>query len=258
MPDRAVRFLLKPLAFLASLGPAAWLGWAVYAGSLSANPLRDLTNETGVWTLRFLCITLSITPLRKISGWNGAIRFRRMAGLYAFFYGTLHLLTYVVADRFAGLDVTDGIFSWGTVINLARAVWDDVSNRPFITVGFTAWAAMAPLTVTSTAGMIRRLGGRRWNRLHSVVYATVVLGVVHYWWLVKADIRRPLTYAAVVFVLLAFRVHLKRGRTRPLTAERREPAARRDPLRRAAFESAVTADSVDGQDGCAGLAFREP
>lgn len=211
MPDRAVRFLLKPVAFVASLGPAGWLGWAVYTGTLGANPLRDLTNETGVWTLRFLCITLAITPLRRISGWNRIITFRRMAGLYAFFYGTLHLLTYVIADRFAGLDFTDGIVSWPTVINLGRAVWDDISKRPFITVGFTAWGTMAPLAVTSTAGMIRRLGGRRWNRLHTVVYATAVLGVVHYWWLVRADIRKPLTYAGVIAVLLAFRVYWKRA-----------------------------------------------
>jgi sulfoxide reductase heme-binding subunit YedZ len=224
MPDRAVRFLLKPLAFLLSLGPAAWLGWAAYTGTLSANPLSDLTNKTGIWTLRFLCVTLLISPLRRISGWNGVIKFRRMAGLYAFFYGTLHLLTYVIADRFAGLDFTNGIVSWATVIDLARAVWDDVSKRPFITVGFTAWGLMAPLAVTSTAGMIRRLGGRRWNRLHTAVYATVVLGVVHYWWLVRADVRRPLTYAAVVVVLLAFRVYWKRARAVPPSAAGHRPA----------------------------------
>jgi sulfoxide reductase heme-binding subunit YedZ len=208
--DRTVRFLLKPTAFAASLAPAAWLGWAAYSGTLSANPLSELTNETGVWALRFLCITLSITPLRRISGWHWIIKFRRMAGLYVFFYGTLHLLIYVVADRFAGLDVANDIISWSTVINLARAVWDDISKRPFIAVGFTAWATMTPLAVTSTAGMIRRLGGRRWNRLHTVVYATAVLGVVHYWWRVRADIREPLAYAGVVAVLFAFRIYWKR------------------------------------------------
>ena len=212
MPDRAVRFLLKPVAFVASLGPAGWLGWAVYTGTLGANPLRDLTNETGVWTLRFLCITLAITPLRRISGWNRIITFRRMAGLYAFFYGTLHLLTYVIADLFAGIDFTDGIVSWPTVINLGRAVWDDISKRPFITVGFTAWGTMAPLAVTSTAGMIRRLGGRRWNLLHRLVYLTGILGVLHYWWLVKADIRRPVIYGVVVGALLAARVVRARWR----------------------------------------------
>ena len=211
MTDRAVRYLLKPVAFLAALGPAVWLGWAALTGTLSANPLSDLTNETGVWTLRFLCVTLAITPLRRISGWNGLIKFRRMAGLYAFFYGTLHLLTYVIADRFAGLDFTDGIVTWATAANLARATWDDISKRPFITVGFTAWAMMAPLAVTSTATMIRRLGGKQWKRLHTLVYGTAVLGAVHYWWLVKADIRRPLTYAAVVVVLLACRAYWKRA-----------------------------------------------
>ena len=109
MSDRTVPFILKPLAFLASLGPAAWLVWAALTGHLSANPLSDLTNETGVWTLRFLCVTLAITPLRRVTGWNAWIKFRRMAGLYTFFYGTLHLLSDVVADRFAGLDFQNGI-----------------------------------------------------------------------------------------------------------------------------------------------------
>ena len=214
MADRAVRFVLKPVAFIAALGPAAWLGWSALTGGLSANPLKDLTNETGLWTLRFLCVTLAITPLRKISGWNGLIKFRRMAGLYAFFYGTLHLLTYVVADRFAGLEFTDGIATRATVLNLAHAVWDDVSKRPFITLGFTAWAMMAPLAVTSTAGMIRRLGGKRWTLLHTLVYPAAALGVIHFWWLVKADTRRPLAYAAAVGILLVFRGYWKRARIR--------------------------------------------
>ena len=104
IPDRVIRWVFKPIVFVASLGPFAWLVWAALTGNLSVNPLSDLTNETGVWTLRFICITLAITPLRKLTGWNAAIRFRRMAGLFAFFYGTLHFLTYVIADRFAGLD----------------------------------------------------------------------------------------------------------------------------------------------------------
>jgi methionine sulfoxide reductase heme-binding subunit len=211
MSDHTVRFILKPLVFLVSLGPAAWLTWAAVTGNLSANPLGDLTNETGVWTLRFLCITLAITPLRRITGWNWWIRFRRLTGLYAFFYGTLHLLTYVIADRFAGLEFQNGVVAWTTLTSLTSAVWDDISKRPYITVGFTAWATMVPLTITSTAGMIRRLGGKRWTRLHTAVYATAVLGVVHYWWLVKADVRRPLAYAAVVALLLTFRVYWKRA-----------------------------------------------
>ena len=135
-----------------------------------------------------------------------------MAGLYTFFYGTLHLLSDVVADRFAGLDFQNGIVAWTTVTNLARAMWDDLYKRPFITVGFTAWATMAPLAITSTAGMIRRLGGKQWNRLHRLIYATAVLGVVHYWWLVKADIRRPQAYAAVVVLVLTLRAYWKQVR----------------------------------------------
>jgi methionine sulfoxide reductase heme-binding subunit len=205
MSDRAVRFILKPIVFVASLGPFAWLVWAAFTGNLSANPLSDLTNETGVWTLRFLCVTLALTPLRRLTGWNWAIKFRRMAGLFAFFYGTLHFLTYVIADRFAGLDFPDGIVALSTLRNLAKSVGGDIYKRPFITVGFTAWSTMVPLALTSTAGSIRRLGGRRWNRLHRLVYFTAMLGVLHYWWLVKADIRRPVAYGVVVATLLGFR-----------------------------------------------------
>jgi methionine sulfoxide reductase heme-binding subunit len=206
IPDRIVRWVFKPLVFIAGLGPLAWLVWAVVTGNLSANPLSDLTNETGVWTLRFICITLAITPLRALSGWNAVIRFRRMTGLFAFFYGTLHFLIYVIADRFAGLDFTDGMFTLTTARNLVASVGEDIYKRPFITIGFSAWLTMVPLAITSTAGMIRRLGGRRWNLLHRLVYLTGILGVVHYWWLVKADIRRPVAYGVVVGVLLAVRV----------------------------------------------------
>src|SRR5205085_11438030 len=158
LSDRTVRFVLKPAVFIASLGPVAWLIWAATTGNLSANPLSDLTNETGVWTLRFVCITLALTPVRRVTGWNVPIRFRRMAGLFAFFYGTLHFLTYVIADRFAGLDFPDGIVASSTVVNLGRSVAADIAKRPFITVGFTAFSLMVPLAVTSTTGWIRRLG----------------------------------------------------------------------------------------------------
>jgi sulfoxide reductase heme-binding subunit YedZ len=223
--------LLKVLAFLASLGPAAWLVWAALTGNLSANPLSDLTNETGVWTLRFICITLAITPLRRLTGWNGIIRFRRMAGLFAFFYGSLHFLVYVIVDRFAGLDFPNGqivIFAWSTVRGLGASVWDDVYKRPFITIGFTALMTMVPLAVTSTAGWIRRLGGRTWNRLHRLVYATGMLAVVHYYWLVKADVRRPIAYGVVVGALLA-----ARAAWRYITVLR--PSARGAVSRRAAI-----------------------
>jgi len=196
----------KPFVFLAALGPVAWLVWAALTGNLSANPLSDITNETGVWTLRFLCITLAVTPLRRLTGWHWLIRFRRMFGLFAFFYGTLHFSTYVIVDRFAGLDFPDGIVAVRTLRDLAVSVAHDIAKRPFITVGFTGWLLMLPLALTSTAGMIRRLGGRRWNLLHRLVYASAVAGVVHYWWLVKADVRRPETYALVVGTLLLFRI----------------------------------------------------
>ena len=224
--DRIVRWVFKPAVFAAGLGPFAWLVWAALTGNLSANPLSDLTNETGVWTLRFICITLAITPLRFFTGWNVLIRFRRMTGLFAFFYGTLHFLTYVIADRFAGLDFTDGMFTIATARNLVASVSEDIYKRPFITVGFTTWMTMLPLAVTSTAGMIRRLGGRRWNLLHRLVYLTGILGVLHYWWLVKADIRRPIAYGVVVGALLAVRVVRARWRApaRGAVAPRLQPS----------------------------------
>ena len=226
IPDRIIRWVFKPVVFAASLGPFAWLVWAALTGNLSPNPLSDLTNETGVWALRFICITLAITPLRVLTGWNAAIRFRRMTGLFAFFYGTLHFLTYVIADRFAGLDFTDGMFTAATARNLVASVGEDIYKRPFITVGFTTWMTMLPLAITSTAGMIRRLGGRRWNLLHRLVYLTGILGVLHYWWLVKADIRRPVIYGVVVCALLAARVVRARWRApaRGTVARRLQPS----------------------------------
>lgn len=223
--DRVLRFLVKPLVFLAALGPAGWLAWAAVTGNLSANPLSDLTNETGLWALRFICLTLAVTPLRRISGWHRIVRFRRMLGLFAFFYGSLHFLIYVIADRFAGLDFTDGIVAWSTARNLAASVGEDIYKRPFITVGFTALVLMLPLAVTSTAGWIRRLG-RRWQALHRLVYAAAIAAVVHYYWLVKADVRSPILYASIVGVLLAFRVYWLRVKAAPVVRAE-SPAPRR-------------------------------
>jgi methionine sulfoxide reductase heme-binding subunit len=215
---RVIRFVVKPVVFVAALGPAAYLTWAALTNHLSANPLSDVTNETGVWTLRFLCITLALTPLRRVAGLNLVSPFRRMMGLYAFFYGTLHFLTYLILDRFAGLvDFPDGIVSFTTVKRLVAYSVGDVAMRPFITVGFFAFLTMLPLALTSTTGWIRRLGGKRWAALHRLVYLTGTAGVVHYWWLVKADIRRPMIYGAIVAVLLAVRVYyrLKKATVRP-------------------------------------------
>jgi sulfoxide reductase heme-binding subunit YedZ len=180
---------LKAVLFAAALGPVAWLGWGAWTDALGANPIETITRETGTWTLRLLVLSLAITPLRRLTGWNDAIRFRRMLGLFAFFYGTLHLLTYVWLDQFF-----DG-----------AALLKDVYKRPFITAGATAFFVMLPLALTSTAGMIRRLGGRAWRRLHQLVYLAAIAGVVHYWWLVKADIRRPRTYALLLAMLLGYR-----------------------------------------------------
>lgn len=226
---QAVRWIAKPVVFAAALAPAAWLVWAAYTGNLSPDPLADITHETGDWTLRFLCITLAITPLRRLTGWNAFVRFRRMVGLFAFFYGTLHFLIYMLADRLASLvDFPDGIVSLDTSRRLLASIWEDVAMRLYITVGFIALALMVPLAITSTAGWIRRLGGRRWQALHRLTYASAVLGVVHYWWLVKADLRDPAMYAAIVAVLLGFRLYYWRRRAgagpaqapqAPMTAE---------------------------------------
>ena len=186
MPIKSAKVVL----FIACLGPLAWLIWGAFSDRLGANPIEVITRDTGTWTLRFLVLTLLVTPLRRVTGWNDAIRFRRMLGLFAFFYGALHLLTYVWLDQF---------FDMGAILK-------DVAKRPFITAGATAFLLMVPLALTSTAGMIRRLGGRRWRMLHRLVYAAAAAGVVHYWWLVKADIRRPRNYAVLIAALLLARV----------------------------------------------------
>jgi len=217
------KWVLKPAVFVAGLGPATWLVYAALTGNLSVNPLSDITNETGLWAIRFICLTLAVTPLRRVTGWNDVIRFRRMLGLFAFFYGSLHFLTYVIADRFAALDFPDGIVSWTTVRSLTASVGEDIYKRPFITVGFTAFVCMVPLALTSTAGMIRRLGGRRWRALHRLIYVTGVAAVVHYWWLVKADVTDPRFYAIIVAVLLGVRLYFAKSRASVPT---RTPVAR--------------------------------
>jgi len=221
--DQFLRRVLKPFVFVAALIPIGYLAWTTYTGNLSANPLSDITNVTGDWALRFLCITLGVTPLRRVSGWNGAIRFRRMLGLFAFFYGSLHFLTYVVLDRLAGLDLSDTNASWMAGRSLVAAVGRDVYKRPFVAVGFTAFTLMIPLAVTSTAGMIRRLGGRRWQALHRLMYVSCIAAVVHYWWLVRADVRRPVAYGAVMTILLAFRPYWARTHRDAFKTKSRSP-----------------------------------
>ncbi len=229
--NQITRWLLKPAVSVAALVPAAilvYLTWAAYngnqsawpalTGNLSANPLEDITHQTGDWALRFLCITLAVTPLRWLTGWNGAIRFRRMLGLFAFFYATLHFLIYALVDRFASLDFTSGMVSWAAARALGAWIVDDIYERPFITIGFAAYIAMWPLALTSTTGMIRRLGGRRWQRLHRLIYVSAVAAVIHYLWLVKSDIRHPATYGVIVAILLGLRLYWARIHRRPAAA----------------------------------------
>ena len=205
---------MKPLVFAAALVPCAHLVWRGFNGNLTADPLVEITNETGIWTLRFVVVTLAITPIRRLSGWNTIIRFRRMLGLFAFFYAMLHFLTYLVGDRFASLDFPDGFVAWSTFVNLMASIWDDIAKRPYITVGFIAFVSMIPLALTSTAGWIRRLGGRNWQRLHRLIYLTGIAGVVHYWWRVKADTLHPLIYALLVALLLGYRLARSVNRSR--------------------------------------------
>ncbi len=191
------RFLVKAFVFAVSLSPAMYLAVAAVMNALGANPIKTITEETGTWTLRFLAVTLAVTPIRRWAGWNPIQRFRRMLGLFAFFYGTLHLLTYVWLDQFFA--VPD--------------ILKDIAKRPFITVGVAAFTLMVPLAITSTAGWIRRLG-RRWQTLHRLVYVSAILGVVHYWWLVKADTARPFRYGILIALLLAARVAWSRRSSR--------------------------------------------
>ncbi len=203
--NQTIRWVLKPTVFLAALIPFALLLRRTYLGDLGADPLLEITNQTGLWTLRFLCITLTITPLRRLTHWNGAIRFRRMLGLFAFFYGSIHLLIFIVADRLASLGFPN-ILLWQTIRDLAASIGDEIFKRPYITVGFTSWVCMLALAATSTTGMIRRMGAQRWQALHRLIYAAAIAGVLHYWWLVKADVSSPRTYAVIVGALLVFRV----------------------------------------------------
>lgn len=184
-----VRFY-KFLILLNALIPLGLLAFDGYRGQLGANPLEFFLRTTGVLTLVFLLITLSITPLRKVFGWNPLIKFRRMLGLFSFFYGCVHLVTYSIFDK--GLDV--------------RAIAADVWQRPFIAIGMLAFGMLVPLAITSTNGMVKRLGGKRWARLHKLTYLIAVLGVIHFWMIVKSDVFYPALFGLVAGVLLAYRV----------------------------------------------------
>lgn len=179
---------LKPVIFLVCLLPLAWLGWKALNSGLGANPIQVITFSTGTWTLVFLMLTLTVTPARKLSKLFWLIQYRRMLGLFAFFYGSLHFLTYLWLDQFFDI----------------HSIYKDIFKRPFITAGFTAFVLMIPLALTSTQRAIRRLG-KRWQLLHRLIYVSAIAGVIHYIWLVKKDLRRPLIYAFILAILLLYR-----------------------------------------------------
>ena len=188
----------KTVIFINSLIPLSLLLWDLYFKKVGPNPLEFITRTTGMLTLVFLLLTLSITPLRKIFGLN-LVKARRMIGLFAFFYGALHLLTYVWFDQFFNL----------------RSIVSDVTQRRFILVGMTAFLLMVPLAITSTNKMVKRLGGKTWARLHRLVYVAALLGVLHFWMLVKSDVRLPLTFGFILALLLAHRLAVKYFPTQP-------------------------------------------
>jgi methionine sulfoxide reductase heme-binding subunit len=198
-----MRKLIKALVFTLALGPFLYLLFRTLTGRLTANPVEDIELTTGIWTFRLLILTLAVTPLRRVTGWNQVIQYRRMLGLFVFFYGTLHFLTYLTFDQ---------VFSLAGMLK-------DVAKRPFILMGFTAFVAMIPLAITSTKGWIRRLG-RRWQTLHRLIYVTGVAASIHYLWKVKVAIGSPVYYAIVMGILLGFRMiwSLRRARLAPVRA----------------------------------------
>ena len=179
----------KGLVLLLGLMPFCFLVWDSVTGGLSVNPVEDITHRTGDWALRFILVALAVTPVRWISGWNSIIRYRRMVGLLAFFYASLHFSTYIVFDHF--FDVS--------------SIFEDVAERKYVTAGFVGFVLMLPLAITSTQGWIRRLG-KRWALLHRLIYVVAIAGVVHFLWLVKLENSEPLVYAAVLAVLLGSRL----------------------------------------------------
>lgn len=197
---RQIRFVWKPLFFVLSLLPFALVVGDIFeiSGKLGANPIEEIQDRFGIWGLRFILLALSVTPLRRVTGWNWLTRFRRMTGLFAFFYVLMHFLTWLILDQRL----------------LLSAISEDIVERPFITIGFTALLILVALAATSTTAIRRRMG-RRWQKLHNFVYAAAILGVWHYWWQVKLDASDPAIYAALLSILLGYRLWQRRksGRT---------------------------------------------
>jgi len=194
--DSAIKKIVKPVVFAACLIPFAWIAWTAYAsgfgptGPLGANPIEYINRYLGDWAIRFLLAALAITPTQRITGWNTVMRFRRMIGLYAFFYVCLHLSSYIGLDQF---------FDW-------NEIWRDITKRNFITVGMVTFTLLTALAATSTRGMVKRLGGKRWTRLHKLVYPAAILASFHFYMMRKGVQLEPIIYAAICAVLLGFRV----------------------------------------------------
>lgn len=196
--------VVKPTLYLAAILPLAWLLFALLTGRVMGDEVKFMQHVTGDTILTCLMLTLTVTPLRRLTGWNEIIRVRRLIGLTAFWYACLHLSTYLVFDQSLSID----------------EILKDIAKHPWVLVGFTAFLCLVPLAITSTTGWVRRLGGKRWQRLHRLVYVAASAGVLHYFWLVKKDVQAPLVYGAVLVVLLGSRVWFARGRGR----SRRVPA----------------------------------
>ena len=196
--------LVKAAIFVSALVPLVRLGLKALQGHLGANPIEVITHTTGDCTLILLLVTLSVTPVRMLTKQYWLIGVRRMVGLFAFFYACLHFTTYIWLDKFFDL----------------HEMWADIVKRKFITVGFLAFVLLIPLAVTSTTGWIRRLGGNRWHRLHQLIYVSAIAGIVHYAWLVKADLRKPIEYGVILSVLLGYRVWVRAKSTQPAAGER--------------------------------------
>jgi sulfoxide reductase heme-binding subunit YedZ len=221
---RRRRAAAKAVVWMSALTPLAWLGWRARHGQLGANPIEEVLDKTGWWGLVLLTITLAVTPVRWLTGWHAVVRYRRLVGLFAFFYLTLHFGTYLVLDQW---------FAWTYIV-------EDIAERPFITVGFAAWLLLLTLAVTSTRGWTRRLGAR-WQRLQRLIYLASALGVLHFYWKVKADTREPLIFATVVGLLLGARVPVIQ---RMVSRLRTGPAPRRTVAIVAEGDHARMQDSV--------------
>lgn len=203
----ATRRIWKPIVFVASLSPVAFIVWDALTG-LNANPFNAIVRSTGFWSLRFLCLTLAITPVRWLTGWHSLVKFRRMMGLFGFFYGTVHTAAYVVFDRAAGLDESIRALPLAAAAHTLSAIGMDLL-RPFFAIGLVALVLMVPLAATSTVGMIRRLGGRRWQALHRLAYPAAVASVLHTYWPLTPRLPRYALILSIVFVLRLGRAYAR-------------------------------------------------